>query len=132
MHNAGPLPSNRSFGTVLTVFLALVGAYAWWRGTALSGWAFGLSMLTLLVTVARADWLAPLNSAWLRFGHALNVVVNPIILGVLYFGIFAPLAIAMRVAGRDPLKRRLKPEATSYWIDRNPPGPDPAGLSNQF
>lgn len=50
---------------------------------------------------------------------------NPIVLGAIYFVVIAPIGIAMRLAGRDSLRRRLDASARSYWIDRQPPGPPP-------
>jgi hypothetical protein len=54
-------PSNRAFGALFVVVFALVGSSGWWRGHALYPWAFALSALMLLVTLVKADWLAPAN-----------------------------------------------------------------------
>jgi hypothetical protein len=62
----------------------------------------------------------------------LNRIVSPIVLGVIFYGLFTPVAWGMRLAGRDALKRRFEPPARTYWVDRDPPGPDPAGLPHQF
>jgi Saxitoxin biosynthesis operon protein SxtJ len=132
MMSSAPLPSNRSFGTLFVVVFAIVGAYVWWRGAGAFGWWFGLSGLTLAVTLAKPDWLTPANRAWMKLAEILNRIVSPVVLGVIFFGMFAPIGWAMRRAGRDALKRRFEPAARSYWVDRTPPGPDPAGLPNQF
>jgi len=127
-----PLPSDRSFGTLFVVVFGLFGAYSWWRGGAVYPWAFGLSALTLAVTLAKPDWLAPANRAWMKLAELLNRVVSPIVLGVIFYGIFTPTAWVMRLAGRDAMKRGFEPTARTYWVEREPPGPDPAGLPNQF
>jgi Saxitoxin biosynthesis operon protein SxtJ len=127
-----PLPSNRSFGTLFVVVFALVGGFIWWRGGGSFGWWFGVSALTLLVTLLAPDWLTPANRAWMKLAELLNRIVSPLVLGVMFFGMFAPMGWAMRLSGRDALKRRIEPEARSYWVERTPPGPDAAGLPNQF
>ena len=127
-----PLPSNRSFGTLFVVVFGLLGAYSWWRGGGVYPWAFGLSGLTFVVTLAKPDWLAPANRAWMKLAEVLNRVVSPIVLGVMFFGLFTPTAWVMRLAGRDAMKRRFEPAARTYWVERDPPGPDPAGLPHQF
>ena len=127
-----PLPPNRSFGTLFVVVFVLLGAYSWWRGGAVYPWAFGLSALTLVMTLAKPDWLAPANRAWMKLAELLHRVVSPVVLGVIFFGVFTPTAWVMRWAGRDALKRRFEPAAQTYWVERDPPGPDPAGLPNQF
>ena len=126
------LPSNRSFGALFVVVFALVGAWGWWRGNALYPWAFALSALTLLLTLLTPDWLAPANRAWMKLGELLNRIVSPIALGLIFFGVLTPMALAMRLFGRDAMKRRFEPSARTYWIERDPPGPDPSGLPNQF
>jgi len=129
---AMPLPSNRSFGTLFVVVFGLLGAYSWWRGGAVFPWAFGLSVLTLVVTLAKPDWLAPANRAWMKLAELLNRAVSPIVLGVIFFGVLTPTALLIRMVGRDVMKRRFEPAARTYWVERDPPGPDPVGLPNQF
>jgi hypothetical protein len=130
--NTPPLPSNRSFGTLFVVVFALLGGYWWWRSNVLYPWAFGLSALTLLVTLAAPDWLTPANRAWMKLAEILNRIVSPIVLGAIFFVVLTPTAFVIRMLGRDAMKRRFDPAARTYWVERDPPGPDPAGLPNQF
>jgi hypothetical protein len=118
-----PLPSNRSFGWTFATLFALCGVYGLWRGPALLSWILALAGVMAMVTVARPDWLAPLNRAWMKFGELLHRVVSPVVLGLLYFGMFTPIGWAMRLAGRDPMARAWEPAKTTYWIERDPPGP---------
>jgi hypothetical protein len=53
----------------------------------------------------------------MKFGVLLGMIVSPIIMGIIYFGIFTPIAIIMRLSGRDELRLRLKKQKT-YWINR--------------
>lgn len=132
MTSAAPLPSNRSFGTLFIVVFAIVGGFVWWRGGTAFGWWFALSGFTLLVTLVKSDWLRPANRAWMKLAEILNRVVSPVVLGVMFYGMFTPVGWAMQLAGRDALKRRYEREARSYWVERIPPGPDSASLRNQF
>jgi hypothetical protein len=127
-----PLPSNRSFGALFVVVFALIGVYSWWNAGTFFPWAFGLSALTLIVTVVRPAWLTPANRAWMKLAEILHRIVSPIVLGVMFFGIFTPVAFLMRLVGRDAMARKFDTSARSYWIERDPPGPDPGGLPNQF
>lgn len=127
-----PLPSNRSFGTLFTLLFALVGAYAWWRGNGVQLWPWALSALTLLITLAQPAWLTPVNRAWMKLAELLNRIVSPVVLGMIFFGLFTPVAWVIRLAGRDAMKRRFEPAAASYWLVRDPAGPDPTGLPNQY
>ncbi|MBL8378257.1 MAG: hypothetical protein JNM79_10335 [Burkholderiales bacterium] len=130
--NPTPLPSNRSFGWVFVVFFSLVAAYGWWRGGTWYRWPLGLGVLTLACTLLAPALLTPFNRAWMKFGDILGRIVSPVVLGLIFFGMFAPIAIGMRLAGRDALKRSFDPAMRSYWNERSPPGPDPTGMPNQF
>jgi large-conductance mechanosensitive channel len=128
-----PLPSERSFGLTFVGFFALVAAWQAWAGRPVVGAILGgAAASTLLVTLVRPLLLRPLNRAWMKFGALMHAVVNPVVLGAMFFVVIAPIAIVMRRCGRDALRRRLDPHAPSYWVRRDPPGPAPDSLPNQF
>jgi hypothetical protein len=62
----------------------------------------------------RPQLLGPVYRAWLRLGHALGAVSSRIVLTALFFVIFLPIGLAMRVLGRDPLNRRFDQDLESY------------------
>jgi hypothetical protein len=43
------------------------------------------------------------------------MALSMILLGLIYYGMFTPVGLAFRVAGRDPLHRKLDRAAKSYW-----------------
>ena len=49
---------------------------------------------------------------WMALGHGLGWVNSHIILGMVYILVVQPIAIIMRLAGHDPLRRRRKGEKT--------------------
>jgi hypothetical protein len=124
--------SDRSFGVVFTgVFLVVT------FGPVLSGgaprwWALAVAGVFLAVSIFRPALLAPLNRLWTRFGLLLNRVVNPIVMGLLFFLIITPIAVVMRVMGKRPLQTDLDRTAASYWVKREPPGPAPESMKQQF
>lgn len=126
------LPSNRSFGWTFTGIFVIAGAYGLWRGGAALSWLLPLAALTAVVTLTRAAWLTPLNRAWMKLGELLGRVVSPIMLGVMFFAVFTPAGLAMRLFGRDAMCSRFDPAALSYWVERDPPGPADGSYRNMF
>ena len=119
-----PLPSDRSFGWTFTGVFALVSFF--------QPWVLALAAATALVTLIRAHWLAPFKRAWMKFGELLHHVVSPLVLGVIFYGVFTPVGYAMRMFGRDAMKRRYEPQRPSYWEPRDPPGPPDNSFRDMF
>ena len=127
-----PLPTDRSFGITFAVAFAVIGAWMLWKGSALRNVAVALSAFFLLAAFLFPKVLHPLNVAWMYFGHLLNRVVGPIVMGVIFFGLLTPIAAAMRLRGRNVLQRGFDPARGTYWIKRDPPGPDGSSFPRQF
>ncbi len=125
-------PSNRSFCWTFTVFFALAGAWSAWSDGI--GFVFELPLAAVFagVTLFRPDSLSQLNRGWMKVAEVLNVVVSPVVLAVMFYGVFTPAGYLMRLAGKDPMRRKYEPGSSSYWIERTPPGPEPESLSEQF
>ena len=70
-----------------------------------------------LVTLIKSDALLPLNKLWMRFGVLLGIIVSPIVLGIIFFGMFTPIAILIRFSGRDELHLKFTQKG-SHWIPR--------------
>ena len=113
------LPSNRKFGFFFTFVFALATAYFYNTTNFLLAYIFGsLSSLFLFFTIVKDDIFLPLNKLWMRFGILLNMIISPIILGIIYFGLFTPIAIVLKLSGRDELRLKFK-KKQSYWISRS-------------
>ena len=122
--------SDRAFGLVFAVVFAVVGLWPLLHAAPPRLWPFAPAALALGFALFAPRRLAPLNRAWTRFGHLLARLTNPLVLGLLFFLVVTPMGLAMRALGKDPLRRRLEPEAASYWIRRPLPAPGP--MSRQF
>lgn len=124
--------SDRFFG--LTFFVVCLIIALWpllWRGS-IQPIALGIALAFLAVSLIAPAWLAPLNRLWLKFGELLHRITSPIILGVMFFGVITPVGWLMRLAGKDLLRMKFDRGAPSYWIRREPPGPDKTSLKRQF
>ncbi len=124
--------SDRAFGLVFTVVFVIIAAWPLLGGEAPRWWSAGIAGLFLAASFIRPAILAPLNRLWTRFGLLLHKIVNPIVMGVMFFGVVTPTGLIMRAFGKDPMRLRRDPAAASYWIEREPPGPAPDTMKQQF
>jgi len=130
--NTATLPSDRSFGLTFTVVFALLGGWMAYKSSPHFYVPLVASGLFLVATLAFPGALHPLNVAWMRLAVVLNRIVSPVVMGVIYFGVLTPVATFMRLRGRDILHRRFDAGRASYWIKRDPPGPDGSSFPRQF
>jgi hypothetical protein len=110
------LPSDRKFGWTFAAIFLVIGLLA-------HPWMVALAALVAAVTLARAELLAPFNRAWMKLAEVLHKVVSPVIMAIMFFGLFTPMGFVMRRFGWDAMKRAWDPAAKSYWSRRDPPGP---------
>ena len=115
--------SDRSFGIVMAVFFALIGALNVWHEGRVWPWLGGIAALFLAAAYLWPAALKPLNWLWFKFGLLLHAVVNPIVMGLLFYGAVLPTGLVMRALGKDLLRLKREPDSDSYWIVRQPPGP---------
>jgi len=113
------LPSNKKFGYFFTFIFLIAAGYFYTNSSLTLAYLFAVTALVLfLVTLVKADLLLPLNKLWMRFGLLLGMIVSPIVLGVIFFGLFTPIAFLMRLSGRDELRLKFKQKNT-HWITRD-------------
>ncbi len=124
--------SDRSFGLVMAGCFAAVTLLNVWHAGRVWPWTGGLAALLLAAGLLRPSLLHPLNLLWLRFGLLLHKVVNPIVMGLVFYGTVLPTGLVMRMLGKDLLRLKRLPDADSYWIVRQPPGPAPETMKDQF
>lgn len=126
------MPSDRKFGLTIAAVLIVLGALPLISGRQPHIWLLAVAAVFGVLALAAPRLLSVANRLWYRFGLLLHAIINPVILGVLFFAAVTPVGLAMRAAGKRLLQRRFEPDSKSYWIHRNPPGPDAKSIHNQF
>ena len=125
------LPSNRKFGFFFGFLFLAASSFFYINSSKNAMYAFALmSVIFLIITIFKSDLLLPLNVLWMRFGLVIGIVVSPLVLGMIFFGIFSPIALLMRLCGRDELRIKLLKRGT-HWISRSDSFPKNS-FKNQF
>lgn len=108
-----------STGAIVAVLFGLI--FPWLLEFSVPLWPWVVAGVLIAWGLVAPDSLRPLYRAWMRFGLLLSRVTTPLVLGIVFFLIFAPMAFAMRLIGRDPLARKLDKEAESYRVPSHIP-----------
>lgn len=124
--------SNRKFGITLGLVLGFLAFWPLVHHHAPRYWLLAIAAVLLTAGLLSPELLTPFNRAWFKLGLALNAVVGPVIMGVLFFGAVVPVGWVLRKRGEDLLSLKLEPQAATYWTRREPKGPAPGTLTKQF
>jgi large-conductance mechanosensitive channel len=116
--------TDRGFGIVMSAFFLFIAFVRILRGGEVRWWAAGISVVFLALALAAPRSLRKLKTGWLILGLLLGRIVNPIVLSIFFFLVVTPTAILMRLSGRDPLRLRRDPAATTYWEPKTGPESD--------
>jgi hypothetical protein len=118
-----PRRTLRQFGGLwLVFFLFLAVGQGMVRGHQKAGLILGL----LAVIVGVTGLIRPGSIRWIFVGWMVLVfpigwLVSQTMLGLLYFGIFTPVALFFRLKGRDLLNLKPSPEKATYWSPKTNP-----------
>lgn len=121
--------SDRRFGLFAAGCMAAIVALRVVRTGTLPMWAVALAIFFLLLTSIAPSKLRSIKRAWLFLGFALGLVVNPVVLAVLFYGVLTPVGTVSRLLRRDPLRLRRDAASPTYWLERESASSD---MSLQF
>lgn len=103
------LPTNRKFGIFFTLVFFLTSIYFFYSTDILFSFImFFIGVIFALITIINEKLLTPLNKLWAKLGLLLGIIISPLVLGVLYFFMFTPIAIITRIIGRDELNLKMR------------------------
>ena len=79
-----------------------------------------LAGLLLLLALLLPRSLRPAYRVWMALGHVLGWVNTKIIFSVIYYLLFTPVGLVMRLLGKDPMQRKFEPDIDTYRVIRQP------------
>jgi len=122
----------RKFGLTVGAVLLLIAAFLFWKERA-SFVYFAVPGSALMVFGAIIPLvLKPIFKAWMAFAVVMGFVMTRVILTVLYFGMFTPVALVLKLLRKDLLEEKWDKDADSYWVKRKPEPYDPASTERMF
>ena len=120
--------SNRSFGIVFFIFFLIIAVYPMFFDKELRIWSLLLSLIFLILGLAKSRILTPLNLLWFKFGILLGRIVSPVVMGLVFFLVVTPTGLIMRALKKDLLNLKKK-NSNTYWIKKDQVKTD---MKNQF
>lgn len=121
MHQINWQPTDRdlrTFGNLLGIFLLAICGYVFWKHSGYQPWMTAVGIITfILLGLANG---VPQSLKWLYLGWMLAVfpigwLITHLLLAIIFFGLFTPLGLIMRMVSGDPLASKVSADCKSYW-----------------
>ena len=109
------ISSNKSFGLVFFVIFIIIALWPLLNDGNIRIWSIIVSIIFLILGLLNSKILTPFNKLWMRLGALLGIIVSPIVMGVVYFGIITPIGLIMKLFGKDVLNLKLDKNKKTYW-----------------
>lgn len=113
----------RDFGLVMTVPLALIGAYLWWKGRGAYPYLLGAAGFFLVTGLLVPQILRPIEKVWMKLAEIMGAVMSRVILTLAFYLMITPFGFLLKLMGKDLLDLQLSEQRESYWVATEEDGP---------
>ena len=108
----------RKFGLMMAAMVALFfgGLLPWIFNWSYSFIPWVISASLLLTALLFPKALFVIYKPWMLLGNVLGYINTRIILGIIFFVLFVPIALVLKIMNKDAMNRKLQmEEESSYW-----------------
>ena len=111
----------RKFGLLwFPLFCGVLGAVLYhrvgWLPLSIGIWCLAAPAMVLGAVSPRH--VLPIYRGLMTITFPIGFVVSHVLMALIYYGVFTPIGVLMRLAGKDPLRLKRSRGADSHWLDR--------------
>lgn len=122
----------RKFGLTVGLFLLIVGAILYWFDLNFIIPVLLIGSLLTLLGLILPILLRPIYIIWMSFAVIAGFIMTRLILTLIFYLIFSPVGVLLRILGKDLLEQKIDNSAETYWRSRKIKPFDPRTAENQF
>ena len=126
------IPSRKdlvTFELIWAFIFMVISLYPLFFSESIRLWSLITSIAFIIIALVRPLLLTGFYKIWVKFGEIIGGVISKLILLILFYAVFTPVALVLRLLGKDLLHKRLDNKASTYWEERKE---QPGSLRNQF
>ncbi len=105
-------------GAIIAGLFGVVFPYLF--GASWPVWPWGIFAALAIWAFVAPGTLGPLYRGWMRFGMLLGKITTPIVLTLVFVIAILPAAIILRLAGKDPMRRKFD-DGKTYRVESRQP-----------
>lgn len=117
------------FALIWAFIFFIISIFPLISGGELRVWSIAISMFFLIFSFVKPSIFTRFYKIWVKFGEFLGGITSKIIMFILFFGLFTPISMVLKILRKDLLRKKMKPTDESYWIERET---QPTSMKNQF
>jgi len=106
--------SDKTFGLLLAGMATLFGMGPLVLGKPARPWCLACAIALAAVAALSPARLRKLKTVWLGVTGVFGKALTYVSLGIFFYGVLSPLALVLRLCGRDTLGREYS-SGESYW-----------------
>ncbi len=122
----------RAFGLAMAVFLSIIGTIAWYKGREYYFYLYYTALGFLAVSLVAPVVLKPLFWVWMKIAYGLGWFNTRLLLSLVFFLIFTPVGVILRLLRKDLIDQRFRKQVESYWDQRQEAEFDKGSYERQF
>lgn len=115
-------PSSRDMTVLALTFFVLLGLvggyYVFWKSSWYGYLWFGVAIVLALCRLI-PSLFRRIFRVWIGIAITLGYIVSRVLLIALFYLAVLPIGLIMRLLGKDPMRRKRDPAASSYWMKRD-------------
>ncbi len=81
----------------------------------------GVALVVGLLGLAKPSAVRWIFVSWMVAAFPIGWLLSSLMLLLMFYGIITPVAVLCRLLGRDLLRRRPDPHATTFWTPKQTP-----------
>jgi len=108
----------REFGFIFGVILVLIFGLLlpWILDAVFPLWPWGVLLVTTCMAIICPVSLKPFYKAWMLFGTVMGWINTRLILGIVFYVVFMPVGLIMKIFGKDLLSIKLDGTLNTYRV----------------
>lgn len=108
----------KRFGLMMGAILFALAAYLFWKEKESYIYFVVVSAIFAGTGLLQPKLLRPVYQGWMTLAVIMGFVMTRVILTILFYGLFTPMALIAKLLGKDLLQQRWDKNARTYWVAR--------------
>ena len=119
----------KMFAIIWSAIFGVIALSPLLKGAEIKTWAIVIALIFNIIAFTKPQILTQFYKIWMKFGEFIGGIMSKIMMTILYFGIFTPVSLFLKLIGKDLLNKKVDKSQESYWIERDT---QPQSMKNQF